>query len=146
MRALLDANIYISFLLTRNLTSPPRMSVEAALDGAYELLISEGVIDEARRKTTSKPYLAGRIRPAEVDRLVRGLLVLAEMIPEIDESLPKVGHDRKDDYLFAHAVVGQADFLVSGDGGVREIERIGNVRIVTPAEFVVILGARAHQP
>jgi putative PIN family toxin of toxin-antitoxin system len=139
MRALLDANVYISFLLTRNAASPPRATVAAALDGVYDLLVSDGVINEVRRKTVAKSYLAERISQAEVERLVRGLLVIAERLPELDVPYPEIGNDRKDDYLFAHAVVGQADYLVSGDGGVRVIDRIGDVRIVSPAEFIAIL-------
>jgi putative PIN family toxin of toxin-antitoxin system len=145
MRALLDANIYISFLLTRNPASPPHRVVDAALDGAYDLLISAGVIDEVRRNTTTKPYLAERITPPEVERLVRNLLIIAESFPDLDVPYPKIGNDRKDDYLFAHAVLGEADYLVSGDGGVRGIERIGGVHIVTPAEFVELLDAAAPQ-
>jgi putative PIN family toxin of toxin-antitoxin system len=145
MRALLDANVYISFLLTRNAASPLWIAVDPALGGAYDLLISDGVIDEVRRKTTSKPYLARRISQLEVERLIRGLRILAESIPDLDMPYPEIGRDRKDDYLFAHALIGQADYLVSGDTGVRGIDRIGDVRIVTPAEFVAILQSEDQQ-
>ncbi len=115
------------------------MAVEAALDGRYVLLISEGVIDEVRRNTATKPYLAQRITQPQVERLVRSLLVIAESIPDLGIPYPEVGKDRKDDYLFAQARYGEADYLVSGDTGVRGVDRIGAVRIVTPAEFVAIL-------
>jgi predicted nucleic acid-binding protein len=72
--------------------------------------------------------------------------VIAERLPELDVPYPEIGNDRKDDYLFAHAVVGQADYLVSGDGGVRVIDRIGDVRIVSPAEFIAILDTPDRHP
>lgn len=145
MRALLDANVHISSLLARTSASPPRMAVEAAFDGRYDLLISDDVIDEVRRKTATKQYLAQRITQPQVESVVRSLLVIAKSIPDLGMPYPEVGKDRKDDYLFAQARYGEADFLVLGDTGVRGIERIGDVRIVTPAEFVEILQAEDQQ-
>ena len=146
MRALVDANVYISSLLTRNPATPPRIVVRAAISGGYTLLITPGVIDEVRRKTVAKPYLASRITQTEVERLFEILGALAEFVPAIEEPLPEIGRDRKDDYLFAHAVVGRADLLVSGDLGVQGIGRIGDVQIVTPAEFVQILRESGRTP
>jgi predicted nucleic acid-binding protein len=115
--------------------------IEAALSGALTLLLTAGVISELRDKSENKPYLAARITEADASEFIEKLSSFAESVPELDPPLPEIGRDRKGDYLFAHAVVGRADYLVSGDGGVREIERIGNVRILSPAEFVAILDA-----
>lgn len=60
-------------------------------------------------------------------------------MPEIPEPLPEVGRERKDDYLFAHAVVARSDFLVSGDKGVQAVGNIGDVRVVSPAELVRVI-------
>jgi predicted nucleic acid-binding protein len=108
MRALLDANVYISFLLTHGEATPPRITVDAALDGAYQLLMTAGVISEVRRKTATKPYLARRIEQTVAERLVRRLMVIAEVIPELDPPLPEVGRDRKDNYFFAQYLVGDS--------------------------------------
>lgn len=146
MRALLDANVYISYLLSTSTASPPRVVVEAALDGAYELLFTPGVIDEVRRKTSTKPYLARRISQTQVDEIEREIAVIAKVVSELSEPFPEVGRDRKDDYLFAHAVAGQADYLVSGDTGVQNVGQIGNVRIMSPAEFVQVLQRSGQLP
>lgn len=140
MRALLDANVYLSYLLTLpDRRTPPALVVEAALSGDYTLLVPEGVIRELRDTSGSKPYLAARISEAAASAFIGALGAIAEIVPELEPPLPEVGRDRKDDYLFAHAIFGQADYLVSGDGGVRAIGRIGGTRIVTPAEFLAIL-------
>jgi putative PIN family toxin of toxin-antitoxin system len=147
VRALLDANVYLSYLITSpTRRTPPALVVEAALSGEYTLLLTAGVIRELRDKSESKPYLAARIPEAAASEFIGELGFIAEIVPELDPPLPEVGRDRKDDYLFAHAVVGQADYLVSGDSGVRAIDRIGAMRIVTPAEFLSILGEADKMP
>lgn len=139
MRALLDANVFISYLLTPGGTSPPVQVVEAAIANAYTLLMTAQVIAEVHEKAETKPYLAARITRSQVERLAIILAAVAEPIPTIEERLPEVGHDRKDDYLFAHALFGRADYLVSGDDGVVRVRQIDRVRIVSPAQFIEIL-------
>ncbi len=52
---------------------------------------------------------------------------------------PRWGGDRKDDYLYAHALVGRADYLVSGDKGVLQVRQIGAVQLLSPFEFLQVL-------
>jgi putative PIN family toxin of toxin-antitoxin system len=139
VRALLDAKIYISYLLSPARDSPPIAIVEAAFTGAYTVVIPAGVIAELRDKIATKAYLAARITQPQAERLVELLNAVAETLPEIKESLPEVGRDRKDDYLYAHALIGRADYLVSDDKDVRDILRIGDVQIISPTEFFQIL-------
>ena len=139
MRALLDANLFISSLLSPDSASAVVQVVEGAFTGAYTLLLPEGVIAELRGNTATKPYLVSHITPDQSERLVDLLSSIAERIPELDEPFPEVGHDRKDDYLYAHALLGRADFLVSGDRDALAVRQIGEVRIVSPDEFLQIL-------
>ena len=39
----------------------------------------------------------------------------AEIAPRIEAPIPAVTRDPEDDYLIAYALVGRADYLVSGD-------------------------------
>lgn len=139
MRALLDANIFIRYLLSHRDDSATVIAVEAAFTHAYTLLLTEHLIGGVVNKTESKPYLSNRITRADTERLIAALRIVAEPFPELEEPLPEVGNDRKDAYLFAHALVAQVDYLVSSDRDVRNIGRIGQVKIVTPAEFARIL-------
>ncbi len=139
MRALLDANVFLSYLLDRTSNTPPVGAVEAALNGHYTLLITARVIGEVREKSETKPYLAARVKQHQVDQLIEILNAIAETIPNRPEPFPEVGRDRKDDYLFAHAVVGEADYLVSGDTGPQQVGHIDGVQIVSPAGFIQVL-------
>jgi len=67
VRALFDPNVFISYLLTPNGSGPPVAIVEAALAGVFSLLLTANVVVEVRAKTATKPYLAARIAPSEVD-------------------------------------------------------------------------------
>ena len=112
--------------------------------GTFRLILPKPVVDELQDRTTQKPYLAGRISSETVARLIDSLFLVAEPTIDPDEPLPEIGRDRDDDYLYAHAVLGGADYLVSGDRDVLAVERVGNVRIVSPATFADILRDASH--
>jgi putative PIN family toxin of toxin-antitoxin system len=139
MRALLDANVLISYLLNPAGTSPPVLLVEASFSGSYTLLLTANLIKELREKTATKSYLAARITQNQVERFLTALGVVAEDVPEVTGLLPQVGRDRKDDYLFAHALAGQADYLVSGDNDLLAVGSRNDIKVVSPADFLLIL-------
>ena len=62
-------------------------------------------------------------------------VVISEIIPKITEEIPAVTRDPKDDYLLAYALVGQADYLVTGDNDLLTLDQVENVRIVTAHDF-----------
>lgn len=126
MRALLDTNVIISYLLTPHRESAPRIVLEAALDGVFTLLVADAILAELARRASTKPYLAQRITPDDLDRLIRALGTVAIRIPAITDAIPAVGRDPKDDYLLAYAVVGRADYLVTGDQDLLSLEGIGD--------------------
>ena len=55
---------------------------------------------------------------------------------------PAVVRDPKDDYLIAHAVMGQADYLVTGDDDLLSLGRIDTIRILSPRQFWDLLKAQ----
>jgi uncharacterized protein len=139
MRVLLDANILISYLLTPDGASPPVRIVEAAVWPKFVLLLPEALVEEMVVRIGSKPYLADRIRSAELTQFLEILRSAAEIIPRITEDIPAVTRDPKDDYLLAYALVGRADYLVTGDADLLMFRRLGNTQIVTPRDFGRIL-------
>ena len=67
--------------------------------------------------------------------------MIAELIPPISSGgssktvLPVVTRDAKDDYLLAYALVGQADYLVTGDEDLLVLQEIEGLKIVNPTQF-----------
>ncbi len=139
MRALFDANVFISYLLSPSAAAPTAAVVRAGLRGAFTLLYTRIVMVELRTNTAAKPFLASRILPADVAALESLLADAAEMVPELPEPFPAVGRDRKDDYLIPHALLGQADYLVTGDNDLVSLGEIETLRIVRPAQFLAVL-------
>ena len=143
MRVLLDTNIFISYLLPSGHEGPIQAIVEAAVEGAFVLLLPAELAKEFSRKVATKKYLARRILPREASELMGILAQVAEVIPEIPETIPRATRDEKDDYLLAHALLAKADFLVTGDEDLLVLGVVDGVKIVSPSKFLRVLQAGA---
>ena len=139
MRVLLDTNILISYLLTFSQSSPIGQIVRAGVLGEFELLFPEELLNELARKIREKRYLSERITPTQFKGLVDILSEVSETIPRIAGQIPAVTRDPKDDYLLAYALVGQADYLVTGDDDLLSLGQVDDVHIVTPRCFFELL-------
>ena len=135
MRVILDTNVLVAALMAAG--GPPHQLLEAFLNDGFTLITSNAQIEEFSR-VTRYPAIRGRIHPAQAGRLlnaVRSLSVLLEKLPAAT-----VSRDPHDDYLFAMAVAGAADYLVTGDkAGVLALRRHGKTQIVTARRLVAIL-------
>jgi putative PIN family toxin of toxin-antitoxin system len=139
LRALLDTNILISYLLTPTRDSAVTAIVRRGVMREFVWLFAEDLLAEIRQKAREKPYLAERITPQEMARLLDQVSGASETVPRIDQTIPAVTRDPKDDYLLAYAVVARADYLVTGDADLLVLRRVGHVTIVTAQQFLEIL-------
>ena len=113
MRALLDTNIYISYLLTPQHTGAVQ-AIFAALDrNQFTLLLPEGGVDEILDVIANRPHLMGRVGSDKLTSFLNLIRSVAEGIPRIEQTIPAIARDAKDDYLLAYAAIGQADYLVT---------------------------------
>jgi putative PIN family toxin of toxin-antitoxin system len=137
-RAVLDTNVLVSGLISDH--SPPRQLVDAWLDGQYTLVTSLHQVEELNH-VLAYPRIASHLHlsDAEVGLILAALLSQGQVVPGALQ-LPGVTRDPKDDPLVACAVEGAADYLVSGDRDLLDLGEIENTRMVTPREFVDILG------
>lgn len=140
MRALLDTNLFVSYLLT-----PPGRSgtigriVEAAFAGEFTLLLPEEVPQELRAAIAAKPFLRDRIDEGDLDAFITLLREVAELLPPIEEPYPIVTRDPDDDYLLAHALLAGAEYLVSGDKHLLTLGPVEGLVILSPADFAHLL-------
>jgi putative PIN family toxin of toxin-antitoxin system len=139
LRVFLDANIFISYLLGSQMEGPIPRTVEAGFLGEYTLLITDSLLDEIAEVVTRKPFLAAHISPAQIRRFRSFVLIAAELVPEIEETVPALVRDPKDDYLLAHALVARADYLVTGDKDLLVLNPVGDLQILSPTQFTLIL-------
>ena len=135
MTTAIDTNVLVAALMASD--GPPHQLFEAFLNDRFTLITSDTQIEEFWR-VTRYPAIRSRIHPAQAGRLlnvVRSLSVLLEKLPPAS-----VSRDLHDDYLFAMAQAGEADYLVTGDkAGVLALRRHGKTQIVTARKMVTIL-------
>lgn len=99
----------------------------------------EDLLQELANKVSQKRYLSDRITPDDVQTLVSTLIEVGESIPTIVSDIPSVSRDSKDDYLLAYALVGKADYLVTGDGDLLVLKEVEGVKIVIPTDVLEVL-------
>lgn len=139
MRALLDTNILITYLLSPDKKGTIQEIIESAFENKYTLLLPREVLTELKEKIIAKKYLTKHIAPEIAKSFTTALMSICEEIPQITVPIPEIGRDVKDDYLLAYAVVGEADYLVSGDIDLQVLKEIQGVKVVSPAEFAKVL-------
>lgn len=138
IRAVLDTNVLVSGLVGQK--GLPRQILDAWLEGRYALVISLYMVDELAHVLTY-PRITERIHltQEELEAMLAALLSQAELTPS-KLQLPGVTRDPKDDSVVACAVEGQADYIVSGDQDLLVLGEYEGVQVVTPRQFVELLG------
>ena len=137
MRAVLDADVIISALLSRS--GSPAVVLRAWQDGQFELIVSPLLLAELER-ALAHPKLRGRIPAEEADAVVGWLRRAATIAPDPDKPPPVSSRDPGDDYLLALAAAENA-LLVSGDEHLLALEGslAGRLPIHSPAAFLGLL-------
>ena len=138
IRALVDANVLISYLLARSV-GPPAGIIAAARRGDFSLLVAETTFGECARRINEKPWLAQRIAKPDWDEFAVALRSIAAAVPNVPPPFPAIGRDPKDDYLIVHAIAARADYLITGDKDLLVLGRIEGVTILAPAAFLALL-------
>ena len=136
MRAILDANVLISAILSPG-GSPARLLL-AWRAGAFDLVVSPALLAELAR-ALAYPKLARLVPPADADAFVAWIARSAVLAADPGTAPSVRSVDPDDDYLVALAIAERA-FLVSGDGHLTVLGDRLPVR--TPADFLALL----HEP
>ena len=133
IKVIIDTNLFISFLIGKKLQGLK----EKVVDFRFELIFAEQSIQElmmvSHRQKFNKYFKA-----EDLDNLV-DLIKTIGRIFKITH-VPAICRDPKDDYLLELARKSKADYLVTGDIDLLEIENYKGTRIITVKEFDRILG------
>ncbi len=143
IRAVLDTNVLVSALLTPN--GPPAKILELALEGRLRIIISPAIIREIGlvfhyprlKKALQKHHLSFE----EIEEAIFKILKVATITP--GENPPGVSRDPTDDLVLSCAVEGQADFIITGDQDLTELESHEGIRIMEPATFLQLIETKA---
>ena len=133
IRVIIDTNLFISFLIGKR------------LKGLNELLVNSNVILIFSEQNIQEILMVSRrekFRKYFSKDKVNELITFIRIIGEVFEigDCEEICRDPKDDFLLALAKVGKADFLVSGDQDLLEIQTYHNTQIRTIHEFERLFG------
>lgn len=136
MRVLIDTNVFISYLLNPHSAGAVQGIFKAWMEDEYTLLVPETLLDEILVTVNSKPRLRTRIPPEILKEFLSTIQTFSEEVPRIADPIPAVTRDPKDDYLLAYALVGRADYLVTGDDDLLVLRgQIKELNILSPRQF-----------
>ena len=134
MKVILDCNIWISFLLSRQDCLLRRMLMDTRFDiYICEELLAE-IVNVARRDKIRK-----RVSEAELQQLLKIIDAFCEKTT-IDNIAESIIRDPKDLYLLSLAETIDADYIVSGDKDLTDLNQHLRTRIIKLADFKLMMG------
>ncbi|WP_421828177.1 putative toxin-antitoxin system toxin component, PIN family [Larkinella sp.] len=128
-RVIIDTNLWISFLLTKNFTKLDKVFADQTLT----LLFSQELLDEfieVARRPKFKRYFS----LADLQALVEQISLRAEFVTVTSEIT--ICRDPKDNFLLALATDAKATHLITGDKDLLDLQQFENTTIVTIATYL----------
>ncbi len=132
-KVVLDTNVYISAVFWKG---PPHKIFKKALEGQFIILISQPILDELSQKLTQKFEV-----PKLVADLLETLILSNSKFVESTNTLEEIEADPSDNKILECAAE-EADYIVSGDSHLLEVDQYQEVEIINPKEFLIKLNSR----
>jgi putative PIN family toxin of toxin-antitoxin system len=138
LRVVLDANVIVSGIasLRHGRTAPPVLLRLWGAD-AFSLVTSSAILTEVRN-ALGKPYFRDRPINASVKIILDALGEAADQVP-LEDSVMGIATHRHDDPVLETALTGEADYLVTGDRKLLDLEHPYPFAIIHPKAFLAIL-------
>jgi putative PIN family toxin of toxin-antitoxin system len=137
MKLVVDTNVLVSAFLWKG--TPGRL-IELAGEKECRLFTSRVLIDELaevlQRKKLAKQVQATGFTAAQ---MLRNYQKLATTVPA-RRLAKQVSRDADDDAVLACALAAQVGLIVSGDDDLLVLKQFQEIRIVTPAQAVKMIG------
>lgn len=134
MRAVIDTNLLISYVLTKG----PTLSrlIDHWERGSFIYLTSPPIIAELK-EVLQRPHLRAKM-VADPEPLLEVIEADTEQIPG-QLVLGDVCRDPKDTIFIACAIEGEADYIVSWDKDLLDLSEYQGIKIIRAEAFVAIL-------
>lgn len=135
VRLVLDTNTVVSALLWKNAASK---LIDAALQGRIELYTSRVLLLELEDVLPRRKFVR-RVAASSftVEALVARYALLARTVTPA--AINPVLSDPDDDHVLACALAAQADLIVSGDSGMRNLKHYHRIPILQDTEALVLI-------
>ncbi|MCD6201213.1 MAG: putative toxin-antitoxin system toxin component, PIN family [Bacteroidales bacterium] len=128
-KVILDTNLWISFLITKNHTEIDDLIIK----GKIKLIFSTELVEEFLT-VTSHPKFKKYFNKQDIEELLEIFDTFAELINvklEISEC-----RDPKNNFLLSLAAESKADYLVTGDFDLLTLKKIRKTKILTWKDFI----------
>lgn len=142
LRAVLDTNVIISGIIGHG---PPAQILDAARIGQSNLVTSAELMAELEA-VAGRPGIVNKY-PYVLDNL-KAIVDFLSSFSVGGASLsgnPAIVQDPRDVPVLACAVAGKANYIVSGDPHLLNLKEFHSTRIVSPREFMDILGRQRRE-
>ncbi len=136
IRAVIDTSVLIGYLIRPSAAIKELIEV-LWLDDEVQMVTTPDLIEELAG-VLERDYIRALIRPAEGQVLLDAIYQKAEILPPFGK-VPAYTRDSKDDKFVACALAGNADYLVTVDEDILILETAGDVRMITPYDFVRVI-------
>ncbi len=128
IRIILDTNLWISFLITKNLSGLDKL----LFDGKIQLVFSEELLNEFIT-VSGRPKLKKYFSKADLIDILKFMDTYAELV--IVKSKVDLCRDPKDNFLLSLAIDSNADFLLTGDKDLLSLKKIGKTKIIRISKY-----------
>jgi len=135
-KAVFDATILVSAFLTNQGVSSQLLA--HAVTGAFELYLSDAIIEETREVLLHRVHL--RKRFVYTDQDVEEFCLLLRAFTRAVAAIPAlhVSRDPNDDYVIATAVAAGVSFVVTRDKDLLTLKAYQAVQMIRPEEFIAL--------
>lgn len=132
MRVVVDTNILLSGLMFPN--SIPGKIMQAWRENRFELVLSQFQLDEIGR-VLAYPKIQKRLRwdEAEITQFLKQLFMRSIYLGDI-ATVAEVPADANDNLILSAYLIGQAQYLVTGDKGILDLHE--QYAILTATAFL----------
>ena len=137
MRIVLDANVYVSSLLTQH--GNAKKIIDLFEEKKFELLVSEPILEELKR-VLGYPHIAKihKKNAQDIEEYIESLRESSNVVNP--QKRLQVSADESDNRYIECALEGKADILVTGDKKhLLPIKEYQGIHILSPAVFLLII-------
>ena len=129
-KVIIDTNLWISFLIGHQTQFVRRLLT----DLQFEVYVCPQLIDEIR-DVASRDKISKRVSSSDVEDLMALIYAFCQQAIIINNAPSSAIRDPKDIYLLSLADTIGADYIVSGDSDLTDLETYHHAQIVKLADF-----------
>ena len=133
MKVILDCNIWISFLIGHQ----AQWIQQILTNTRFDVYVCDELLEEIHN-VSSRDKIRTRVSDEELDDFFRIIYAFGRMA-KIDQQVKSIIRDPKDLYLLSLAESVEADYIISGDADLLELQQHKRTKMLKFADFRKLL-------